>query len=161
MDKVPLTLVINGNTRSLSIDPSARLLDVIRDTLGLTGTKEGCGEGECGACTILLNGRAVNSCLVLALQADGSEVKTIEGLDGNGELHLIQKAFVEAGGIQCGFCTPGFIMSTYALLDDNPNPTREEIGVAFEGNICRCTGYKTIVEAVELAARFKAQEKGL
>ncbi len=159
MGKIPLTMMVNGREESLMVAPNARLLDVLRE-LGLTGVKEGCGEGECGACTVLLNGKAVDSCLLFALQAQGSEVVTIEGLSMDGALHPIQQAFIEAGAVQCGFCTPGFIMSTYALLQAHPCPTREEIIAFLEGNLCRCTGYHGIVEAVDLAAKRMAHEEG-
>jgi len=144
---------VNGRSIEREVRPDMRLLDFLREDLALTGTKEGCGEGECGACTVLLNGRAVNSCLVLAMQADGLEILTIEGLENEGQLHPLQEAFVETGGVQCGFCTPGFILSAYALLSEHPNPTEEEILTALEGNICRCTGYAKILEAVQLAAK--------
>jgi len=147
-----LNCVVNGRRIEREIDPESRLLDVLRESLHLTGTKEGCGEGECGACTVLMDGRAVNSCLVLAPQAEGAEILTIEGLSNGRTLHPIQQAFVETGAVQCGFCTPGFIMSTVALLNEVPDPTDEEILAALEGNLCRCTGYGKIVEAVKLAA---------
>ncbi len=143
---------VNGRRVERDIEADLRLLDFLRDTLELTGTKEGCGEGECGACTVLLDGEAVNSCLVLAVQADGCEIVTIEGLSHGKDLHPIQQAYVDSGAVQCGFCTPGFIMATYALLQDNPSPSEEDIFSALEGNLCRCTGYGKIVEAVKLAA---------
>jgi carbon-monoxide dehydrogenase small subunit len=154
-----IRLTVNGRLFERDVDPELRLLDLLREDLHLTGTKEGCGEGECGACTVLFNGRAVNSCLIPAPQADGAEILTIEGLaDGRG-LHPIQQAYVETGAVQCGFCTPGFIMSTYALLKDHPDPSEEEILSALEGNLCRCTGYGKILEAVKLAAaRWRAVE---
>ena len=133
--------------------PSATLLDVLRDDLELTGTKHGCGEGECGACSVLLDGKVVNACLVLALECAGSEVVTVEGLGTLGELHPLQKAFVQHGAIQCGFCTPGMIMAGYALLQANPSPTEEEVKRGLEGNLCRCTGYRKIVDAVLSTAR--------
>lgn len=154
-----LTFRLNGNPVSTFVDARARFLDIVRDELGLTGTKEGCGEGECGACTILLDGKAVDACLLLALQVAGRDVVTIEGLSAGGTLHSIQEAFIEAGGVQCGFCTPGFIMSTYALLRENPNPRDEEIVHALEGNLCRCTGYTAILAAVRLAAKRLAEQK--
>ena len=126
----------------------ATLLDVLREDLELTGTKYGCGEGECGACSVLLDGDVVNACLVLALECEGSEVVTVEGLTAGGELHPIQKAFVDHGAIQCGFCTPGMIMATHALLQKNPSPSEDEIKRALEGNLCRCTGYRKIIDAV-------------
>jgi carbon-monoxide dehydrogenase small subunit len=158
-----IELIVNGRPVTCETDAEARLLDLLRETLGLTGTKEGCGEGECGACTVLLDGRPVNSCLVLAPAAAGKSVVTIEGVGRADALHPIQAAFVETGGVQCGFCTPGFILSAYALLESNPNPTDEEIRTALEGNLCRCTGYESIVDAVRLAAarmRGRAAEEG-
>lgn len=143
---------VNGQHVERDIDSDLRLLDFIRETLHLTGTKEGCGEGECGACTVLMDGKAVNSCLVLALQADGANIITVEGLAEGHALHPIQQAYVETGAVQCGFCTPGFIMATYALLQDTPDPSEEEILSGLEGNLCRCTGYAKILEAVKLAA---------
>ncbi|HHW07721.1 MAG TPA: (2Fe-2S)-binding protein [Clostridia bacterium] len=144
---------LNGAPVTLEVSSSATLLEVLREHLGRTGTKEGCGQGECGACTVLLNGKPVNSCLILMDQVEGQRVTTIEGLTGEGEPHLLQKVFVEMGAVQCGFCTPGMILSAYALLAENPNPTREEIREALSGNLCRCTGYTKIVDAVEVAAR--------
>jgi len=155
-----IRLTVNGRTTRAAVDPETRLLDLLRETLGLTGTKEGCGEGECGACTVLLDGRPVNSCLVLAASVDGKDVVTIEGLADGNRLHPIQQAFVDAGGVQCGFCTPGFIMSTYALLRENPQPTDDEIRTALEGNLCRCTGYERILAAVRLAADRLASSSG-
>ena len=143
---------VNGEDRELKVRPSATLLEMIREDLGLTGTKEGCGEGECGACTVILDGKATNACIVLAVEADGREITTIEGLAVDGQLHPIQEAFVETGGLQCGFCTPGMILSTKVLLDANANPTDEEIRKGLEGNFCRCTGYTKIVESVKVAA---------
>ena len=145
-------MTINGRPVEGEADAETRLLDFLREDLQLTGTKEGCGEGECGACTVLIDGRPVNSCLVLALQADGSDVRTIEGIADGDTLHPIQQAFVETGGVQCGFCTPGFVMAAYALLEATPNPTDEEIRTALEGNLCRCTGYERIIDAIRLAA---------
>jgi carbon-monoxide dehydrogenase small subunit len=147
-----IRLTVNGRPYEREVDAETRLLDLLREDLHLTGTKEGCGEGECGACTVLIDGRPVNSCLVLAPQVDGADVLTIEGIADGDRLHPIQQAFVDAGGVQCGFCTPGFIMSTYALLDEVPDPSDDEILTALEGNLCRCTGYGKIVEAVRLAA---------
>ena len=147
-----LNCIVNGRRIERDVDPESRLLDVLRETLHLTRTKEGCGEGECGACTVLMDGQAVNSCLVLAPQAEGAEILTVEGLSNGRTLHPIQQAFVETGAVQCGFCTPGFIMSTLALLNEVPDPTDGEILAALEGNLCRCTGYGKIVEAVKLAA---------
>ena len=150
---------VNGRAATVEADAEMRLLDALRDELHLTGTKEGCGEGECGACTVLLDGRPVNSCLVLAAQAEGRDVLTIEGLAAGPRLHPIQQAFVDAGAAQCGFCTPGFVMSTYALLRDHPAPSDEEILTALEGNLCRCTGYVKIVDAVRRAAERLAEAR--
>jgi carbon-monoxide dehydrogenase small subunit len=148
LDKVELEFTVNGELVHRNVSPFATLLDVLRSDLELTGTKYGCGEGECGACSMLLDGKLVNSCLVLALECEGSEILTIEGLQANGRLHPIQQAFVDHGAIQCGFCTPGMIMATYALLETDPSPGEEEIKRALEGNLCRCTGYRKIVDAV-------------
>ena len=148
MKKIKLTISVNGKKLTLKIDPNLRLLDLLRDELRLTGTKEGCGIGECGACTVILDGKAVNSCLVLAGQCHGSEVLTIEGLSHSGELHPLQQSFIANGAVQCGFCIPGTIMSAKALLDENPHPTEEDIRIAISGNLCRCTGYEQIVKAI-------------
>jgi aerobic carbon-monoxide dehydrogenase small subunit len=147
-----IQLTINGQPVEAAVDPNRTLLQLLREDLGLTGTKHGCGLGDCGACTVILDGRPVNSCLVLAIQANGSEVLTIEGLAENGKLHPIQQSFVDKGAIQCGFCTPGMILSAKALLDANPKPTEHDIRMALSGNLCRCTGYQKIVDAVEEAA---------
>jgi len=152
-----IRLTVNGRGVECEADAEARLLDLLRETLALTGTKEGCGEGECGACTVLVDGRPVNSCLILAPSVDGKSVTTIEGIADNDRLHPIQQAFVDAGGVQCGFCTPGFIMSTYALLEKTPHPSDDEIRTAIEGNLCRCTGYDRIVAAIRLAAERIAE----
>ena len=151
--KVSITLTVNGERRSVSVWPMARLLDVLREGFGLTGTKEGCGEGECGACSILLDGRLVNSCLVPALQADGAEITTIEGVASHEDLGRVQQAFVECGGAQCGICTPGMIMAAVSLLRSNPQPSEAEIRNGLAGNLCRCTGYLRIFEAVASACR--------
>ena len=148
IDKVELAFVVNGEPVRLEVAPHATLLEVLREQLELTGTKYGCGEGECGACSVILDGRVVNSCLVLALECEGSEVLTIEGLAANGRLHPIQQAFVDHGAIQCGFCTPGMIMAAHALLQAHPAPTEEQIKRGLEGNLCRCTGYRKIIDAV-------------
>jgi carbon-monoxide dehydrogenase small subunit len=148
-----ITITVNGKTHELQVKPWETLLEVIRDELGLTGTKEGCGLGECGACTVIMDGRTVNSCLVLAPEADGKEIITIEGLAQGDKLHPIQETFLEHGGLQCGFCTPGIIMSTKALLDENPNPTDEEIRRGIAGNFCRCTGYTKIFESIKTAVQ--------
>jgi carbon-monoxide dehydrogenase small subunit len=151
--KKRIRLKLNGVFVQAEVEPYWTLLKVIRDIFSLTGAKEGCGYGECGACTVLMNGLPVNACLVLAVQAEGKEVMTIEGLSGpDGGLHPLQKAFIEKGAIQCGFCTPGMILSAKALLDENKNPTEEEIKKAIVGNLCRCTGYVKIVEAVKSGA---------
>jgi carbon-monoxide dehydrogenase small subunit len=150
---VPCRFVVNGMVAELDIDPGARLLDVLRGPLGLPGTKEGCGNGECGACTVIVDGRAVNACLFPALEADGAEITTVEGLAApGGQLSAVQRGFVEKGGIQCGFCTPGMVMSVTALLEASHAPSDAEIREALVGNLCRCTGYVQIVEAVHAAA---------
>ena len=148
-----LSFYVNDRPVQLETSPDRRLLDILREDLSLTGTKEGCGEGECGACTVLLDGEAVHSCLTLAIQLEGRHVVTIEGLSETDELDVLQKAFVEEIAIQCGFCTTGMIMSAKALLLKNPTPTQEEIRVALSGNICRCSSYVQIVRAVDRAAR--------
>ena len=155
--KKELHITVNGDAHHLLVDTGRTLLDVIREDIGLTGTKNGCGAGECGACTVLLDNEPVNSCLVLAHEAEGRDVLTIEGLAAGGVLHPIQEAFVSQGAIQCGYCTPGMVMSTKALLDRNPDPTREEILRGLRGNLCRCTGYVKIVEAVEVAKCLLAE----
>ena len=147
-----IKLKVNGSDYDLQIRPWATLLEVLREDLGLTGAKEGCGEGECGACTVIVDGKAVNSCIMLAAEAEGKEVITIEGLANGETLHPIQEAFIEAAGLQCGFCTPGMILSTKVLLDANPDPTEDEIRKGLEGNFCRCTGYTKIFESVRVAA---------
>ncbi|WP_369703903.1 (2Fe-2S)-binding protein [Clostridium moutaii] len=143
-----MKFTVNENKYGLDVDPRKRLIDVIRDDIGLTGTKEGCSEGECGACTVIMDKRAVNSCMVMAVQARNKEIITVEGLEKNGELGQLQKSFINKGAVQCGFCTSGMLMSCKALLMKNSNPTEEEIKRAIEGNLCRCTGYNKIVEAV-------------
>lgn len=148
-----LSFFVNERPVTLEVSPDRRLLEILREDLGLTGTKEGCGEGECGACTILLDGEAVHACLALAIQLPGRHVVTIEGLAQNGELDILQTCFVEEIAIQCGFCTTGMIMSAKALLLHNPHPSEEEIRLALSGNICRCSGYVQIVRAVQRAAR--------
>ena len=155
--KRELHITVNGDAHHLLVDTNRTLLEVIREDIGLTGTKNGCGAGECGACTVLLDGDPVNSCLVLGHEAAGREVLTIEGLARGGVLHPIQEAFVSQGAIQCGFCTPGMVMATKALLDRNPDPTRDEILSGLRGNLCRCTGYVKIVEAVEVAKCLLAE----
>lgn len=148
-----IKFILNGNDIAIESEPSIRLIDLLRDKLNLTGTKEGCGVGECGACTVIMNGLAVNSCLVLAAQIQGSEILTIEGLANGEEIHHLQKNFLNAGAVQCGFCTPGMVLSSYALLQENTNPTEEEIKDAIAGNLCRCTGYKQIIDAVKQTAK--------
>ncbi len=149
---IPLTFHLNRQTITLTTAPNRRLLDLLREDLELTGTKEGCGIGECGACTVLINGKAANACLILAVQIEGAEIITIEGLAQDGKLHPLQQIFLEHGAVQCGFCTPGMLLSAYALLLENPRPTEEEIKEAIAGNICRCTGYKQIIRAVKEVA---------
>ena len=144
-----IQLNVNGEMHTVQIDPAETLLHVLREKLGLTGTKEGCGEGDCGACTILVNGKSINSCIYPAIQADGCEILTVEGVEKSEKLSAIQKAFVDHGAVQCGFCSPGMIMATAALLDENPHPTEEEIRRGLSGNICRCTGYQAMVDAVK------------
>jgi len=151
MEQIRLT--VNGKDYEVQVKPSATLLDVIREDLGLTGTKEGCGVGECGACTVIIENKAVNACIMLAIEANGKNITTIEGLADGEKLHPIQEAFVEVGGLQCGFCTPGMILSTKVLLDKNKTPTDQEIRKGLEGNFCRCTGYTKIVESVKVAAQ--------
>jgi carbon-monoxide dehydrogenase small subunit len=151
--KQDITLKINGESYEVRVKPSETLLEVLRDKLGLTGTKEGCDTGKCGACTVLIDGKAVRSCLTLAIAARDKEITTIEGLAQGEELHPIQQAFVEHGALQCGFCTPGMVMISKAFLEDNPNPTEKEIREALVGNICRCTGYVKIVEAIQASAK--------
>jgi carbon-monoxide dehydrogenase small subunit len=145
-----VTLNINNEEHELAVQPNQTLLEALRYELALTGTKQGCGVGDCGTCTVIMDGKPVNSCLVLALQANGKSILTIEGLEGDeGKLHPLQQAFVDHGAIQCGFCTPGMILSAKSLLDHNPNPDKTEIRMAISGNLCRCTGYQKIVEAVK------------
>ncbi|HOV90807.1 MAG TPA: (2Fe-2S)-binding protein [Syntrophorhabdaceae bacterium] len=149
-----INLIINNKPYEIAVATNKTLTQVLRDDLNLLGTKEGCGLGDCGACTVILNGRPVNSCLVLAVQADGCEIETIEGVAPDGKaLHPIQQAFVDQGAIQCGFCTPGMILSAKSLLEKNPKPTEEEIREAISGNLCRCTGYQKIVEAIQVASK--------
>lgn len=151
--KRPVRMKINGETHELMVDDRSTLLEVIRYQVGLTGTKKGCDNGECGACTVIKDGRSVVSCLVLAVECEGSEIETIESLAADGELHPLQKAFVEHGAIQCGYCTPGMIMSARALLRENPRPSERDVRAGINGNLCRCTGYAKIVEAILAASR--------
>ena len=152
MQEKKISFTINGMKLNRTVAVHRTLVELLRDGLGLTGTKEGCDEGECGACTVLLNGKPVNSCLTLAVEADGAEILTVEGLSVNGELHPLQQAFLDVGAVQCGFCTPGMLLSAKAVLDAYKNPTEDQIRTGIEGNICRCTGYDRIVQAIQLAA---------
>ena len=151
-------LKINGKDYVLDVEPTMTLLELIRDRLGLTGAKDACGEGVCGACTVIMDGKAVNSCLVLAREAEGSEIITIEGLGKGSELDPLQEAFIQHGAVHCGYCMPGMILTAKALLDENPHPTTEEIKEAISGNICRCNGYVEIIEAIQLVANKEAFE---
>lgn len=153
-----ITLSVNGVLYQLAVEPHRSLVDVLRDDLGLTGTKKGCGHGHCGTCTILLDGKAVNSCLILAVDVNGRNIVTIEGLAPDGKLHPLQKAFIRHGAVQCGFCTPGLIVSAKALLDENPTPSSEEIRFALVGNVCRCTGYAKVVKAILSVAQGRREE---
>ncbi|MFN8192964.1 MAG: (2Fe-2S)-binding protein [Nocardioidaceae bacterium] len=148
-----ITLTVNGEQVPLSVDEHASLLHTVRDQVGLTGSKEGCDDSECGACMMLIDGRPVNSCSYLAVQADGAEITTVEGLSDGEHLSTLQRTFLEAGGVQCGFCTPGMLISATALLRDNPSPTEDQIRIGLSGNLCRCTGYDGIVAAVARAAQ--------
>jgi carbon-monoxide dehydrogenase small subunit len=152
-DLVPVRLVINGVERSAAVAPHESLLRALRERFGLVGSKDACEQGECGSCSVLLDGTLVCSCLVLAAAAEGREVRTVEGLATEGQLHPVQRAFVEAGAVQCGFCTPGLIVATHALLSQNPEPSEMEVREALSGNLCRCTGYGKILEAVQRAAK--------
>jgi carbon-monoxide dehydrogenase small subunit len=146
--KKEIILKVNGEEREVIVEPRQTLLEILRNDLGLTGTKEGCGNGNCGTCTVLLEGKPVSSCLVLAVETEGQEITTIEGLAQNGKIHRIQQAFIEEGAIQCGFCSPGMILTVKALLDANPHPTEVQAKQAIAGNLCRCTGYDKIVRAI-------------
>jgi len=152
MKKTTVRFVVNNQSVEVLACPSARLLDVLREELDLTGTKEGCGQGECGACTVLLEGEAVNACLVLVGQVEGKRIETIEGLAQGSILHPLQQAFIDEGAVQCGYCTPGMVLAAKALLAENPTPTEAEIRVAIAGNLCRCTGYTKIIKAIQSAA---------
>ncbi len=161
MAKRIIELIVNGDRYEVAVEPWRSLADVLRNELGLTGTKIGCNQGDCGACTVLIDGKSVASCLTLAVEAHQRQITTIEGLGTNPEkLHPIQQAFVEKGAVQCGFCTPGMIMSTKYLLDNNPNPTEAEVREGLAGNLCRCTGYNKIVDAVLSAARKLGEKRG-
>jgi len=160
MSKIMIELTINGRKRKVETTHSTRLLDLLRDDLHLTGTKEGCGKGECGACTVIMNNELVASCLILAPQADGTVITTIEGVGNDGHLDLIQEAFVETGAVQCGFCTPGMILAVKKLLEENSHPDEEEIKRGISGNLCRCTGYQKIFDAIKLAANRLSKKGG-
>jgi carbon-monoxide dehydrogenase small subunit len=153
-----ISLIVNGRSYRIDVQPNHTLLDVLRDQLDITGPKECCGVGECGACTILLDGRAVNACLILAVEVNGSEIVTIEGLGGSDRLSPLQQAFIDAGAVQCGFCTPGMIMAAQYLLNTNPSPTEEDVRVALSGNLCRCTGYDRIIDAVLSVSNMEKEE---
>ena len=153
-----ITITVNGAKRELEVTPYTRLLDLLREDLGLTGVKEGCGKGECGACTVIMNGELTASCLVPAPQADQAEIVTVEGLGTKDDLHPIQESFVEAGAVQCGYCIPGMVLASKRLLDEKPKPTEKEVRYGLSGNICRCTGYAKIIDAVMLAADKLAVE---
>ncbi len=159
LESLELSLTVNAEPVRLSVSPGKTLLEMLRDDLELTGTKCGCGEGECGACSVMLDGKLVNSCLVLAGECDGAEVLTIEGLRRGGKLHPLQQAFVDRGAVQCGYCTPGMIMAAYAVWATKPAPTEDEVKRGLEGNLCRCTGYRKIIEAV-LCAKLEGSNHG-
>ncbi len=158
-DLVEIEFTLNGSQIELKVKPNETLLDLLRYRLKLTGSKRGCNRGECGACTVLMNGKPVNSCLMLASKADGKDVLTIEGLGSPGMLHPLQEAFVNNTAVQCGFCTPGMIMSAKAFLDENPNPTREDVQESISGNLCRCTGYLPIIEAILEVSRRNCEKR--
>ncbi len=160
MSKILVTITVNGITHEVAVEPRRTLAQMLREDLRLTGTKIGCSIGDCGACTVLMDGLPVFSCLVLAIEADGRSILTIEGLAENGKLHPLQQAFVEVGAIQCGYCTPGMVLTSLALLTDVPNPTDDDIRRALSGNLCRCTGYQKIFQAVKDAA-IRMQEAGI
>ena len=160
VDRVSVRVTVNGQERTAAVEPRLLLVHFLRDGLGLTGTHIGCDTSNCGACTVILNGQAVKSCTVLAVQADGGEVLTIEGLERDGQLHPLQEGFWQEHGLQCGFCTPGMIMSAYDLLSHNPTPSEEEIRHALHGNLCRCTGYQHIVRSIQYAANKLAAPAG-
>jgi len=156
MSKLAINFILNSQKVSTQVESDMRLVDFLRDEMGLTGTKIGCGEGDCGACTVIIDGQTTNSCMVLAPQIDGKKVTTIEGLGSYEHLHPLQEAFIEEGAVQCGFCTPGMLLSAKALLDENPNPKRDEIIRSISGNLCRCTGYTKIVNAIEKVVKTKS-----
>ncbi|HHT47315.1 MAG TPA: (2Fe-2S)-binding protein [Firmicutes bacterium] len=148
---------VNGISHSMEVTSNTTLLALLRDSLKLKGTKKACGTGDCGACTVLVDGKAVNSCIYLALNIDGKEVLTVEGLSKNGKLDFLQEAFIDEGAVQCGYCTPGMLMSAKALLDEHPNPTEEQIRIGLAGNVCRCTGYEQIIQAIKTAAKKRSE----
>jgi carbon-monoxide dehydrogenase small subunit len=152
VSKKAISFILNGQQTKVEVEPTLLLVDMLRNQLGLTGTKIGCGEGDCGACTVLLDGKSVNSCLILAVQTDGRELLTVEGLGTYDKLHPLQEAFIAAGAVQCGFCTPGMLLSAKSLLDKNPRPNRKQIARHISGNLCRCTGYAKIIDAIERVA---------
>ncbi|WP_084577425.1 (2Fe-2S)-binding protein [Sporomusa malonica] len=152
MSRKSISFTLNGEKTEIEVEPTLLLVDMLRNRLGLTGTKIGCGEGDCGACTVLLDGKTVNSCLILAMQVEGHEVLTVEGLGTYDKLHPLQSAFIAEGAVQCGFCTPGMLLSAKSLLDENPQPTRQQIAKHISGNLCRCTGYAKIINAIEKVA---------
>jgi carbon-monoxide dehydrogenase small subunit len=154
---IPIQLNVNGDSHTTFVDTRETLLDVLRYKLATMGPKEGCGNGNCGACTVVLDGTVVNACLVFAAEADGAAITTVEGVEAEGNLHPVQRAFIDESGLQCGFCTPGFIMSAKALLERNPDPSEKEIRLALSGNLCRCTGYDKIVRAVQAASKALSQ----
>lgn len=156
---ITVNLTVNDKEYELEVAPDERLLDTLREQLRLTGVKEGCSVGECGACTVLLDGKAVHSCMILTAQVDGSEIMTVEGLEEDGKLDPLQQSFIDHQAVQCGFCTPGMLMSAKSLLNENPNPDREDIKTAIEGNLCRCTGYEQIIEAVEAVTPKKDEKR--
>lgn len=158
MNTLPLQLTVNGQEHNLEVEPHLTLLEVLRNDLGMRGTKEGCSTGHCGACTVLVNGHPISSCLMLALEAEGQDVLTVESLARDGKLHPVQTAFAAGGGLQCGFCTAGMMLSAAALLNHNPQPTEQEIRFSLAGNLCRCTGYHKIIEAVQSAAEVMQHE---
>jgi carbon-monoxide dehydrogenase small subunit len=153
VSKQIIHFILNGQQTQVEVEPVVLLVDMLRNQLGLTGTKIGCGEGDCGACTVLLDGKSVNSCLILAIQINGRELLTVEGLGTYDKLHPLQEAFIAAGAVQCGFCTPGMLLSAKSLLDKNPQPTRKQIARHISGNLCRCTGYAKIIDAIEKVAQ--------
>jgi carbon-monoxide dehydrogenase small subunit len=159
MPAIEIQICVNGEKKTVQTTPYQTLLKVLREDLNLTGTKDGCSQGDCGACLVIMDGKAVNSCLVLAPQADGAEIITVEGLTENGELSNLQQAYAERWGFQCGFCTPGMLISSYALLQSNPDPSLDEIKRALAGNLCRCTGYKPIFDSVQMAAELTTDKQ--